>query len=226
MSTDPTAKTLRAKKLGVLIRDARLYACRSLSECADLLGVSQEVFEAYEMGGQSPSLPELELLSFYCGVPMEHFYGNQLLEKDHRFKENVDIEVLLGLRQRMVGALIRKARLAAGLADEDLAEQVGISPDVLEAYELGMQPVPIPDLDSIAFALGTTIKDFQDQHGPVGAWFSQQNAQKGFQNLSPEMQNFVSKAVNLPYLEMAQRLSNMSVEKLRSVAEILLEITL
>jgi hypothetical protein len=103
-----------------------------------------------------------------------------------------------------------------------------IRPDspVLEAYELGEQPVPVPDLDAIAFALRSTVKDFQDQHGPVGAWLAQQNALKGFEGLSPEMQAFISKPINRPYLELAQRLSDLSVEKLRSVAEVLLEITL
>jgi transcriptional regulator with XRE-family HTH domain len=226
MFTNPTAKILRAKKLGVLIRDARLFACRGLSECAETLGISQAAFEAYELGEQSPSLPELELLSYYFGVPLEHFYSNQLLERNHRFKENVDLEVLKGLRQRMVGALMRKRRKEIDLSLENLAEITGIAPAVLEAYELGESPVPIPDLDAIAFALGSTVKDFQDQHGPVGLWYAQEDALKGFHSLSPEMQAFVSKPVNLPYLEMAQRLSDMSVEKLRSVAEVLLEITL
>jgi len=37
---------------------------------------------------------------------------------------------------------------------------------------------------------------------------------------------FVLKPINLPYLELAKRLSEMSVDKLRDVAEGLLEITL
>jgi hypothetical protein len=37
---------------------------------------------------------------------------------------------------------------------------------------------------------------------------------------------FVSKPVNRPYLELAQRLSKTNVENLRAVAEGLLEITL
>lgn len=226
MFTNPTAKTLRAKKLGVLIRDARTFACRSLSECAETLGLPQAAYEAYEMGEQSPSLPELELLSYYFGVPLEHFYGNQLLERNHRFKENVDLEVLIGLRQRMVGALIRKARKEANLSLESLSETTGVAPAVLEAYELGERSVPVPELDAIAFALGSTVKDFQDKRGPVGLWFAQEDALKAFQNLSPEMQAFVSKQVNRPYLELALRLSQMSVEKLRSVGEVLLEITL
>ena len=40
-----------------------------------------------------------------------------------------------------------------------------------------------------------------------------------------EMQVFVSKPINRPYLELAMRLNDMSVDKLRGVAEGLLEIT-
>ena len=47
-----------------------------------------------------------------------------------------------------------------------------------------------------------------------------------FDGLSPELQDFISKPINRPYLEIAQRLGDMSVEKLRTVAEGLLEITL
>ena len=49
--------TIRAKKLGVLIRDARMVAGRSVSDCADAMGVGVEVYEAFEMGDQAPSLP-------------------------------------------------------------------------------------------------------------------------------------------------------------------------
>ena len=226
MATNPTSKILRAKKLGVMIRDARLFSCRSLAECAEVLGISQATYEAYELGEQSPSLPELELLSFFFGVPLEHFYGSQLLERDHRLKEKVDLEVLLGLRQRMVGALIRMKRKEAGLSQAELAELAGIDADSLESYELGIQPIPIPDLDAINFALKSTVKEFQDQHGPVGLWFTQQTHLKGFQDLPAELQAFIAKPVNRPYLELAKRLSEMSVEKLRAVAEVLLEITL
>jgi hypothetical protein len=49
---------------------------------------------------------------------------------------------------------------------------------------------------------------------------------QNFAELSPELQDFLSKPINRPYLELAQRLSEMDVEKLRAVAEGLLEITL
>ena len=40
--------TIRSKKLGILIRDARMIARRNLKECADAIGVKGGVFRAYE----------------------------------------------------------------------------------------------------------------------------------------------------------------------------------
>ena len=60
----------------------------------------------------------------------------------------------------------------------------------------------------------------------MGKWAVQKKAVEDFLELPVEMQLFVSKPINLPYLELAQRLSEMSVDRLRGVAEGLLEITL
>ncbi len=53
----------------------------------------------------------------------------------------------------------------------------------------------------------------------------QQKAIQEFLTLPNELQNFVSKPVNRPYLELAKKLSGMSTDKLRSLAEDILEIT-
>ena len=57
--------TLRARKLGVLMRDARIAARRSPDDCARAIGVSRGVLRAYEEGRRAPSLPELEILAYY-----------------------------------------------------------------------------------------------------------------------------------------------------------------
>ena len=46
-----------------------------------------------------------------------------------------------------------------------------------------------------------------------------------FLELPMELRQFVALAVNRPYLELARKLSTMSRDKLRSVAEDLLDIT-
>ncbi len=61
MSVETTAMTLRAKIIGALIRDARLAAHKSIDECAGIVGVSAQDFEAYELGSTAISLPELEV---------------------------------------------------------------------------------------------------------------------------------------------------------------------
>ena len=67
--------TIRTKKLGVLIRDARLAARRTVHQCAEAIGVRKSVFREYEEGLRSPSLPELEILVYYLDLPMDHFWS-------------------------------------------------------------------------------------------------------------------------------------------------------
>jgi len=107
-----------------------------------------------------------------------------------------------------------------------VAAKTGIPAAQLESYELGQAAVPLPELESLAGVLKTSLRQFQDQKGPVGSWFVQQRVVKDFMELTPELQAFVSKPINRPYLELALRLSEMQVDKLRAVAEGLLEITL
>jgi transcriptional regulator with XRE-family HTH domain len=226
MTINPILKTIRTKKLGVLMRDARLASGKSLEECAQAIGVPSATLEAYEYGERPPSLPELEMFAYFLQIPLEHFWGSETLKKDGRFAQKINPEQVKGLRQRVIGALIRKTRLEAGLSEDALAEEAGLSAERLVSYELGEASVPLPELESLAQVLNASIRDFQDRHGPAGAWFLQQRALQDFSDLPPELQAFVCKPVNRPYLELAQRLSEMQVEKLRAVAEGLLEITL
>ena len=70
--------TIRTKKLGVLIRDARLAARRSAQECAEAIDIRKGLFRAYEDGLRAPSLPELEALVYYLDLPIDHFWGKSV----------------------------------------------------------------------------------------------------------------------------------------------------
>ncbi len=226
MAQNTLALNIRAKKLGVLIKDARLAANKSIEECAQAVGAPPARFTQYEFGEQSPSLPEIEMLAYYLELPIEHFWGRETISQQARAAKLLDAAQLLQIRQRMIGALIRQARQQASLSLATLAETTGLTIQLLESYELGAEPVPFPHLQAIAAGLNRPLKDFQDKSGPLGAWAAQQQAVRGMLEMSPDLLNFVSKPINHPYLELAQRLSEMSVEKLRAVAEGLLEITL
>lgn len=220
------AHKIRAKKLGILLRDARLHTGHNTAVCAQILGISESVYQQYENGDQAPSLPEIETLSYFWEIPIEHFWGSAILGQQGALPREVKLEKMLALRQRMVGGLIRKYRTDGGISIEQLAAQLNISPEELTAYELAQRPIPLPVLEHIADLLNRTLRDFHDKKGPVGQWNAQQRATTHFRELSPEMQEFVIKPVNRPFLEIAHRLSQMPVDQLRVLAESLLEITL
>lgn len=217
---------IRTKKLGILIRDARLASRRSIKECAAAINVTNGVFKAYEEGRRAPSLPELETLVYYLELPINHFWKNETISDAPARIAELDLPRLTGLRHRMIGALLRQARMNASLSMKSVAEQTGISTSRLKRYELGEHPIPLPEVEIILKVLGGRIETFFDQGGPVGLWMTQQKAIQQFLDMPVELQNFVCQPVNKPYLDLARKLSEMSTEKLRSVAEDLLDITL
>lgn len=222
----PSQITLRTKKLGVLIRDARLAARRSPEECAGAMGVTKSVFRAYEEGRRAPSLPELELLAFYLKLPIEHFWGKASLSGEEPANEPLDLARLVELRQRMIGALLRQERTNANLSLKALAEETGISGARLKAYELGERSIPLPELEALISSLASRVENFFDQNGPIGQWMNDEKSMRQFLQLPRDLQAFVCQPVNRPYLDLARKLSIMSNEQLRSVAEGLLDITL
>jgi transcriptional regulator with XRE-family HTH domain len=216
---------LRTRKLGVLIRDARLAARKTLSECAQLVGVTSGILRAWEEGRKAPSLPELEVLAYSLHLPLHHFWSKDAMSDDESVTDSINLPALIGIRQRMVGALLRQQRENASLSLKTLSEQSGLSVARLKTYELGEHPIPLPELESLVALLGGQIETIFDQTGRIGQWMIQQKAIQDFLLLTPELQNFVCKPVNRPYLELAMKLSGMSTQKLRSVAEDLLDIT-
>ena len=118
--------TLRDRIIGVLLRDTRQQDGQTKAQCAEALGVSTDTIDAYEEGRKSISLPELEVLGYVLDTPLAHF-----LERESELKtgsDEPDFQAILDLRHRIIGALLRQARLEADVEQEDLAELLGCSP--------------------------------------------------------------------------------------------------
>ena len=222
----PSQITLRTKKLGVLIRDARLAARRTPEECAKAMGVTKGVFRSYEEGKRAPSLPELELLAYRLKLPIDHFWGKASLSGEQPSVEPLDLPRLVELRQRVIGALLRQERNNTSMSLKALSEETGIPGVRIKAYELGERPIPLPELEALITALASRIENFFDQSGPIGQWIGDEKSIRQFLQLPKDLQTFVCQPVNRPYLDLARKLSVMSNDQLRSVAEGLLDITL
>jgi len=221
-----TQITIRSKKLGVLIRDARMAARRGIKECAEAIGLKSGAFRAYEEGRKSPSLPELETLVYYLDLPIDHFWSNETKSNSPLPIEALDLPRLLAVRQRKIGALLRQERTNASISVRNLAHETGISGARIKAYELGERPIPLPELEILVTTLGGRIESYFDRSGPIGEWMTNEEAIQNFLELPEGLREFASRPVNRPYLELAMKLASMSKDKLRSVAEDLLDITL
>jgi transcriptional regulator with XRE-family HTH domain len=226
MSEIEAALTVRGKILGVLLKDARVAAGKSARECAEALGCATATYTAYERGDKSPSLPELELLAYHLDTPLDHFWGSRVRSEgqgeDH---PPVPAAPLINLRDRIIGAQLRRARTAARLKSKDLAAELGLSSGRLSAYEFGRRPIPLPVLEALTSRLGLNIEDLLERQGTVGEWDSTHREFERFRHLAPELREFVSQPSNETYLRLAVQLSQLPADRLRGIAESLLEIT-
>ncbi len=210
---------LRAKIIGLHLRDARLASGKSMKELGDVIGLSSGTISSIERGSNSPSLPELELLAFYLGTPINHFWGEHVVSQEPHPTEQLQKEELLALRHRAIAAMLRQARTEKDLSQKDLADRTGISTSRIRRYESGETPVPLPELELLAGSLGYEVDQFADQSGPVGEWINTQRAEEKFEGLPRSLKEFIADPENRPYLEIAQRLKGISVEKLRALAD-------
>jgi transcriptional regulator with XRE-family HTH domain len=217
---------IRTRKLGVLIRDARTAARKSITETANAIGITPALLRTYEEGRKAPSLPELEVLAYFLDLPIQHFWGNEALSDDAPRTEMINLAQLADLRHRIVGALLRQKRIQANISLKGLSVDSGISLSRIKSYELGERSIPLPELEAIMMVLGGRVEMFFDRNGPIGQWLTEQETISDFMKLSPELRAFVCLPINRPYLELARHLSHLSTEKLRLVAEGLLDITL
>jgi len=128
--TEAIKLKIRTKKLGILIRDARLVSGKSLKDCAAAIGISTHRFTSFERGDASPSLPELEGLAYFMKANLDQFLGDGELSTSDTADE-LKIEKLIGLRQRIVGAKLRVTRQEANLAMKEVAKEIGITPHIL-----------------------------------------------------------------------------------------------
>ena len=211
----------RAKILGALIRDAREFAGHTVAECAEVVGITPEQFEQAEDGQYDISLPELEALAIFLGVPMGYFWGSETLEVE----PEPDYNQMIALRHRVVGVILRQLRLQSQKSHQELADALGEDVATIQSYESGRTAVPYLHLEQLCRVMGVGVDQFAEQRGPLGRHEAEYKLHKQFHQMSPEMQAFLINPVNIRYLETAKKLSEMDVAKLRQVAENILDIT-
>ncbi|MEP7288524.1 MAG: helix-turn-helix transcriptional regulator [Chloroflexota bacterium] len=215
---------LRARMVGVLMRDARLANGATQDDVAQALHVTDDQVRDWEFGRVSPSLPQLEMLAYYLGVPVSHFWNTKTMsadQQDRTFSE----DQYSALRDRMIGTKLSLARQEAKLSVEELASATGLTESQLTAYEFGQQPIPLAELTSLSSAVRKSISYFLEDSNRVGGWLALQEEYRRFSEIPAEVRAFVTQPVNQPFIDIAMRLSRLQVQELREIAENILNIT-
>ncbi len=215
---------LRSRILGVLIRDARLAARRTLEDCANLLNSTPKTVEAWELGDLAPDLAQLELLAYYLDVPISHFWGADTLNAPSHTHHTQ--QEFMNLRHRMVGALLRQAREQANLTLEQVAEQSYLDVELLTSYELGETAIPMNALFVLSTIVKKNVDYFTETSGYIGELLRIREEWKRFTELDEEVRKFAANPLNLGFMRIAMMFSQMPAETLRKVAEGMLDITM
>jgi transcriptional regulator with XRE-family HTH domain len=227
----------------------------SLADSATLLGCSTSVLSGFETGRKSPTLPQVEALADVYHVPVPYFWQTEspCAEPTALDQAAEIVKQRMWLRQKLIGVRLRQARQAAGKAVKDAALALKVSSRRIGQYECGEQEMPLAELETLAKLYELPLDEFmscQEMRPSVAAAAravpavaatapvviavpvptpaaDPVTAPRGpnLGHLRPELQAFVAQPINTLYLEAAMKLSRLSVEDLRSVAESLLEIT-
>lgn len=227
MVKDTKALDVRTKMIGVLLRAARLKARRTLKECADQLGCTPHIVSQYEYGRRGISLPELELLAALFDLPVNHLWEEELAVFEEEAGKPL-AQKLIPLRQKVIGILLRQARMKAGKTQSQCARLLGVSTDTMSKYEHGRKPIPFAQLELMSSYLDLPLPELLDKELSTsrvaipargGQLLSADNA---WERLPLRVQDFIRNPEALPYLDTALRLYELPHDSLKGLGEAML----
>ncbi|MBC7258271.1 MAG: helix-turn-helix transcriptional regulator [Chloroflexi bacterium] len=219
------ALAIRNKILGALLKHARLRAGRLPDEYAQVFGCTEADILRWESGETPITLSQLEVWAHLSGVPLSFFWNDHALPQRREVEEPV--QPIMQIRRKMVGVLLRQSRLIAARSLEDLAQEIGVTPEYLEACEAGTKELSVAQLELAAEACGVPIAQFFDED--LFAPSEEERRMRDLHRLDelpPDLREFVLKPSNALYLKIAKQISALSADTLREIAETLLDITL
>ena len=218
--------SIKAKKFGVRLAAFRQKKGLSTEVLSLWTGISNEKLQAIEHGDSTVTLPEIELIAMKLGFSTETLIAGDLQDLIATKMDEGAVKQYAGLRDRMIALNLRKTRLDQNKTLESVSAQCGLEADELDQFESGSKPVPVPILELLCTEYQIPLLSLIPQKPESDPSSTDLTAtSESYENLPEEVAEFVNNPANLPYLELARKLSELDAAKLRSIAEGLLEIT-
>jgi len=218
--------SIKAKKFGVRLAAFRQKKGLTTEILSQWTGISNETLKRIEQGDSTITLPEIEMIALKLGFSTETLISGEIQDQPVSTQNEVMVLQYAGLRNRMIAIVLRKTRMEQNQPLEMIAAHCGLEPDELDQYESGSQPVPLPILECLCSEYQIPVLSLIAQKpSPEPSSNVEVSSNEPNENLPEEVSQFVNNPANLPYLELARKLSELDAAKLRNIAEGLLEIT-
>lgn len=218
--------SIKAKKFGVRLAAFRQKKGLTTEIVSQWTGIPNEKLQGIEQGEFTITLPEIELIALKLGFSPETLIAGELQQPTTAAPDEDTLHQYMGLRNRMIALILRQSRLEQGLSFETAASQCGLEVDELKQFESGSKSIPLPVLESLIAAYQIPMASLISQKNePEPSPAPDASSFLSNDDLPEEISEFVNNPANLPYLELARKLSELDAAKLRSIAEGLLEIT-
>lgn len=214
---------IRNRIIGVLIERARIRSGSSIEMCAELLGCSPAKFRRYEGGQDGVSLPQLESLARFFNVPIAQLWNDEIVQDQDTALEPITRTQTMSGRHQILAVRLQQCRRASGLSRQDVGLLVGQPADVIAQYERAELQIPIAELEIVAGQCGLSLSDFEEP--PITAPEAGPDALslEGLKALPPDLWEFILDPGNVVYLRVAQTLGSIEPERLRQIAQAILE---
>lgn len=217
---------LRNRIIGLLVKRARLKAGKSQRDCADYLGCSPFLFTQCEQGRRGLSLPQLEALAHFFGVPLDSLWDESFSPVTPEDTPELPIEQLMAIRRKEIAVHFRQCRQKAELTQEAVAQMLDRSAYIISQYEHGRRDIPLAELEAALELCGQRLTDLLGEEPLLAAPIDREReTMDRLKELDPEVREFVLKPTNQLYLRIAMILSTLKADQLRRIAELILDIT-
>lgn len=135
-----------------------------VDECASILQISTEQYHAFEQGEFHLSLPELELLAVFLGIPAEVIF-HQGNNEEHPLI-NLSVEKrsqFTSLANKYISSKLLFLIEGDNWNLETISEQTQLPLAVINAYIAGETPIPYDHLQSLCQLLSVPMGTFSSQ---------------------------------------------------------------
>jgi len=205
------------------IRRIRKTLQRSIHDCASILEISKEQYLGFEQGTHSLSLPDIEILAFYLGTPVNELFEDHSPREDQLslLKDNVRFQYRQ-LREKMIRTKLVIELQQAELSFENIHKTTLIPLDALKAYEIGQAVIPVEHLQQISECLGKPLSIFFSDNLGLSEDLNPEQRADNWEQEFPEGDSVRTSEPEEPYSQLMEALKKIPKEDQAQIAKILL----